>query len=64
MKPSKNTNLYSRLSLITSLTLVTGYALVFAWTTLDPLDAGTGKPLTATLMQGIVNNVNELNTNL
>ena len=57
-------NLYSRLTLITSVTLVTGYGLVYAWTTLNPIDAGANKPLTAALMQGIVNNINELNTNL
>lgn len=57
-------NLYSRLTLITSVTLVTGYGIVYAWTTLNPVDAGANKPLTAALMQGIVNNINELNTNI
>lgn len=55
-------NLYSRLALITSVTLVVGYFVVYAWTTLDPADAGPTKTLTATLMQGIVNNINDLNT--
>lgn len=54
-------SLYSRLALITSVTLVVGYFVVYAWTTLDPVDAGPGKTLTATLMQGIVNNINDLN---
>lgn len=55
-------NLYSRLTLITCVTLITGYALVYAWTTLNPVDAGPGKPLTSTLMQAVMNNINELNT--
>jgi len=63
MKSLKNTNLYSRLTLITSVTLVVGYFVVYAaWTALDRTDADSGKPLTATLMQGIVDNVNDLNT--
>lgn len=53
--------IYSRLALTTSFLLVTGYGLAYAWTTLNPIDAGSGKPLTAALMQGIVNNINELN---
>lgn len=57
-------NLYSRLSLIASVTLVTGYALTYAWTTLTLTDADAGKPLTSTLMQAVMNNVNEVNTNL
>ncbi len=60
MKTPKS--LYSRLALITSVTLVVGYFVVYAWTTLDPADAGPTKTLTATLMQGIVNNINDLNT--
>lgn len=55
-------NLYPRLTLIVCVTLITGYVLVYAWTTLDPNDAGSGKPLTSTLMQGVINNVNDLNT--
>jgi len=55
-------NLYSRLTLLTTTTLVVGYFVVYAWTTLDPVDAGPTKTLTATLMQGIVNNINDLNT--
>ena len=54
--------IYSRLALTTSFLLVTGYGLAYAWTALNPIDAGSGKPLTAALMQGIVNNINELNT--
>ncbi|MDD5197324.1 MAG: hypothetical protein PHN60_00500 [Candidatus Gracilibacteria bacterium] len=64
MKLFKNISLYSRLSLITSLTLVTGYVLVFAYTNLVLSDADSGKPLTSTLMQTIMSNVNELNTRL
>lgn len=55
-------NLYSRLTLVTAVTLIFGYFVVYAWTTLDPVDAGPTKTLTATLMQGIVNNINDLNT--
>ena len=54
--------LYSRLALITSLSLVTGHAFVYAYTTLTLSDADSGKPLTSTLMQTIMGNVNELNT--
>lgn len=57
-------NIYSRLTLITCVTLITGYILVYAWAPLNPADAGPNKPLTAGLMQGIVNNINELNVNL
>ncbi|NDK19415.1 hypothetical protein GW819_01085 [Candidatus Gracilibacteria bacterium] len=54
-------NLYSRLSLITCITIVTGYAFVYAWTNFTLTDAETGKPLTSTLMQAVMNNINELN---
>lgn len=57
-------NLYSRLTLITCAILITGYGLVYAFTTLVLTDADGGKPLTSTLMKTIMGNVNELNTNL
>lgn len=59
MKPPRN--LYSRLTLITCITLITGYIFVYAWSTLNPNDVGSGKPLTSTLMQGVINNINDLN---
>jgi len=62
MKSFKSTSLYSRLALITSVTLVVGYFVVYAWTTLSLTDVESNDTITSTLMQGIVNNINDLNT--
>jgi len=53
--------LYSRLALITSVTLVIGYFVVYAWTTLELTDVEPNDTITSTLMQGIVSNINDLN---
>ncbi len=61
MKLFKNMNLYSRLSLITSVTLVVGYFVVYAaWTNLSLSDVDAGDTITATLMQNIVNRINDV----
>ena len=57
-------NLYPRLALITCIAIVTGYALVYAFTPLVLTDADGGKPLTSSLMKTVMTNVNELSTNL
>lgn len=60
MKPFKNTSLYSRLALITSITLVVGYFVVYAaWTTINPVN--TGDTLTKDLINNILSNANDLN---
>ncbi len=61
MKPFKNTSLYSRLALITSVTLVVGYFVVYAaWSSLSLSDVDAGDAITATLMQNIVNKINDV----
>jgi|GEM_PF-2849092 len=63
MKSPKNTNLYSRLALITSITLITGYLIVSAtWTSMSRV--GTGDQLSATLWNTFVDNLNDLDTRL
>ncbi|MDP2103527.1 MAG: hypothetical protein Q8K26_01235 [Candidatus Gracilibacteria bacterium] len=63
MKLFRNTNLYSRLALTTSVTLVVGYFVVYAaWTNLNLSDVDSGKTITATLMQSIVNKINDVGT--
>jgi len=37
------------------------FGIIYAWTNLDPNDAASWKPLTSTLMQWVINNINELN---
>ena len=64
MKLSKNTNLYSRLSVIACAILVTGYAFVYAYSTILPAEYASGQKLTQTLITKIVGNIDELNTNL
>ncbi|EKD29654.1 MAG: hypothetical protein ACD_78C00321G0002 [uncultured bacterium (gcode 4)] len=60
MKLLKNTNLYSRLALITSVTLVVGYFVVYAaWTTINPVN--TWDMLTTTLINNILGNLTDLN---
>ncbi len=56
--------LYPRLALITSVMLVMGSALVYAFTPLVLTDADIWKPLASSLMKTIMTNVNELNANL
>ena len=57
-------NTYSRLTLIACVVLVTGSVLAYAFAPLVLTDADGGKPLTSSLMQTIMTNVNELNINL
>lgn len=53
--------LYSRLALITSVTLITGYFIVSAvWIPMN--NVGTGDQLTATLWNTFVGNLNDLDT--
>jgi len=54
------TSLYSRLALTTSVTLVVGYFVVYAWTDLSLSDVDAGDTITATLMQSIVNKINDV----
>lgn len=59
MKPLKNTTLYSRLALITSVTLVVGYFVVYAaWTTINPVN--TWDTLTKSLVNNILGNLTDL----
>lgn len=60
MKSPKNTTLYSRLALITSVTLVVGYFVVYAWYSIP--DVNTGDILTKDLVNHILSNVTDLNT--
>jgi len=54
-------SLYSRLALVTSVTLVVGYFVVYAaWTNLNLSDVDAGDTITATLMQSIVNKINDV----
>ncbi|EKD29700.1 MAG: hypothetical protein ACD_78C00314G0005, partial [uncultured bacterium (gcode 4)] len=63
MKSPKNMNLYSRLSLITSVILITGYLIVSAtWTSMNSV--GTGDQLSATLWNTFVGNLNDLDIRL
>lgn len=55
-------SLYSRLALITSVTLVIGYFVVYAWAGLNLSDVDAGDTITASLMQGIVNKINDIGT--
>ncbi|MFA6091099.1 MAG: hypothetical protein WC774_04990 [Candidatus Gracilibacteria bacterium] len=56
-------NLYSRLALITSLTLITGYFIVSAaWTSMTNVTAGDS--VSATLWNNLIGNVNDLNTRI
>ena len=57
-------NLYSRLTLVTSVTLTLGYFIVSAtWTTMAP-DATTGTQFTAAIWNSLVGNVNDLNSQI
>ncbi|MDP2104030.1 MAG: tail fiber domain-containing protein [Candidatus Gracilibacteria bacterium] len=63
MKPFKNTTLYSRLALITSVTLVVGYFVVYAaWSSLTVGEVGPGATITTELMTKIKDNFEDLNT--
>lgn len=55
-------NLYSRLALITSITLVAGYLVVYAWTNIDASRYAWWATLTSTLMTDIMANMTDLNT--
>lgn len=52
--------LYSRLVLITSVTLVVGYFVAYAWTTIDPVN--NGDTLTSTLINNMIGNLTDLDT--
>lgn len=59
MKTPKS--LYSRLALVTSVTLVVGYFVVYAaWTNLILSDADGGKILSSTLLKWIMTSVNDI----
>lgn len=59
-------NLYSRLSLITCISLVTGYILVYAvgYITILPGEYASGQPLTSTLFGKVIDNIADLNLRL
>ncbi|MCK9272809.1 tail fiber domain-containing protein [Candidatus Gracilibacteria bacterium] len=57
-------NLYSRLTLITLVTVMTGYAIIYAYTTINSTEYAPSAPLTSTLMGKIVGNLDELNTKI
>jgi len=62
MKLLKNTNLYSRLALITSVTLMVGYFVVYAWYAIP--DVNTGDILTKDLINHMLSNITELKTSI
>ena len=63
MKPLKTTTLYSRLALITSVTLVVGYFVVYAvYQNIEPEEVASNAIITSTLMGKIKNNLDTLNT--
>lgn len=63
MKSPKN--LYSRLSLITCVTLVTGYVLVYAaYVVINPSEYAAGQSVSSAFMEKIVNNIVDINTRL
>ena len=58
-------NLYSRLALITSITLVSGYILVHAtYSVINSTEYQTGAPLTSALLGKVVDNITQVNTDL
>jgi len=57
-------NLYSRLTLITVATVVTWYAIIYAYTAINSAEYASWAPLTSTLMWKIVGNIDELNTKI
>ncbi|MDP2104056.1 MAG: hypothetical protein Q8K26_03990 [Candidatus Gracilibacteria bacterium] len=62
MKLLKNTNLYSRLALITSVTLVVGYFVVYAaYQTFMSSEYQSGAALSSTFLGKIVSNLDEIN---
>lgn len=56
------TTLYSRLALATSVTLVMGYVLVYAWYTIP--DVNTGDTLSKDLINHMLSNITELKTSV
>jgi len=61
MKLFKNTNLYSRLALITSVTLVVGYFVVYAvYQNIDTVEVEPGATVTSGLMTKIKDNFDDL----
>ncbi len=62
MRPLKNTNLYSRLALATSVTLVVGYFVVYAaYQTFQAEEYQSGASLSSTFLGKIVSNLDEIN---
>lgn len=55
-------NLYSRLALITSVTLVMGYVFVYAWYAIP--DVNTGDTLSKDLINHMLSNITELKTSV
>jgi len=55
-------NLYSRLTLITVATVVTWYAIIYAYTAINSAEYAPSAPLTSTLMGKIVGNLDDLNS--
>ncbi|MCK9272849.1 tail fiber domain-containing protein [Candidatus Gracilibacteria bacterium] len=53
-------NLYSRLTLITVATVITGYAIIYAYTNLPTQESGN--PLTKTIWNDVVNKINDIGT--
>ncbi|MCK9272654.1 hypothetical protein M0P65_03850 [Candidatus Gracilibacteria bacterium] len=47
-------NLYSRLTLITLVTVITGYAIIYAWTYTDPVPVTSGQALTSNGWNAVV----------